>query len=235
MAVWCSSPRRGRTSPCRNASASSRRIFGKWILQRNLGGVRRAMLDSAQYAVAIPGGTDALIHARCVPRGSDLPPPAWQVNAFPSLEHNSIDEAMQRLVPGVTPFCSWSHAEASTVWTPGDRSLLSDRGAEQGDPPGSLQCGVALTGVRDHGAVARRSGPCQLLLARSLFDVWFADDGQGYMRPAMVQEYLHTLDSKSTSTHSTTRAPESGQCVVLATRPSRWLCSWATQPRPRGL
>ena len=101
-----------------------RRIFGKWILQRNLGRVRRAMLDSAQYAVAIPGSTDILIHARRAFREAVTSDPSMGVwvevdvdfaNAFPSLEHDSIDEAMQRLVPGVAPWCSWSHAEASTV------------------------------------------------------------------------------------------------------------------------
>ena len=122
-----------------------------------LGGVRRAMLDNAQYAVAVPGGTDILIHARRAFREAVTSAPGMGVwvevdvdfaNAYPSLEHDSIDEAMHRLVPGVAPWCSWSHAEASTVRTPAGRALWSDRGAEQGDPMGSLQCGVALAGVR---------------------------------------------------------------------------------------
>ena len=102
-AVWCSSPRRCRTG---RVDPSAER------------GPRAArLLDSAQHAVAISGGTDILILARRAFREAVTSDPSKGVwvevdvdfaTAFPSLEHDSIDEAMQRLVPGVAPWCSWS-------------------------------------------------------------------------------------------------------------------------------
>ena len=115
-------------------------------------------------------------------------------NAFPSLEHDRIDEEMQRLVPGVAPWCSWSHAEASTVWTPAGRSLLSDVARSRGTS--QSRCSVALPSLACVSAVLWRAllagiaadGTPPAAAGPEPFDVWFADDGKGDMRPAMLQE-----------------------------------------------
>ena len=65
-----------------------------------------------------------------------------------------------------------------------------DRGAEQGDPHGNLQCGAVLA---DMSAEATRSFSLAAPGA-PMFDVWYADDAQALCRPAHLDDFLRTLD-----------------------------------------
>ena len=65
-------------------------------------------------------------------------------------------------------------------------------GAEQGDPEASTQCGAVIAGARRRARTALAqgagAGPTHA------FDVWYADDGQAFVRPDGIGEYLRALD-----------------------------------------
>ena len=85
--------------------------------------------------------------------------------------------------------------------------------------PRKGRCNVALPSLACVSAVLWRAGSCSLesLRARSPepFDVWFADDGQGYMRPAMLQEYLHTLDDEAAKVGAVRSAGDAAKSTAV--------------------
>ena len=74
---------------------------------------------------------------------------------------------------------------------------LANRGAEQGDPHGSLHCGVVLSQVRQTALqrFAQRKGVEPT--ATEQFDFWYADDGQFVCRPGDVDLFLSCLDESA--------------------------------------
>eukprot|EP00973_Karenia_brevis_P062206 8652298-Karenia_brevis.AAC.1 len=63
-------------------------------------------------------------------------------NAFPRLEWDAIDASTRRHMPSVAPWTSWCHAQPNVVYLPSGDRVMADRGAEQGDPLGPLQCAL---------------------------------------------------------------------------------------------
>ncbi len=179
-----------------------RRVIAKHALHRFQGRIRQHMIRARQFGVCVPGGTETLIHARSVLEEciqSDPGNGVWAVidldwaNCYPSLEWDDIDDAMQDVLPEVAPWTRWCHQHAAPINLPSGGVHTARRGAEQGDPHGSLQCGLvlakrsreALASLRQH---LRSEHP-------GIFDAWYADDGQVLCRPAHVDAYLGAIDA----------------------------------------
>ena len=201
--------RRGRKPRPVRVGEVWRRTISKRLLHKAAPTVRKAMLRSHQYAVSVPGGTEPLVHARrcfrkAVQQDSSLG--VWAevdvdvVNAFPTVDWPAIDAAMRAEVPELARWSEWCHGVAAPVVLPSGDEHTTHRGAEQGEPNGSLQCGAVIAGVRRRAADARATAlnggaanPGQRV-GSGAFDAWFADDGQAFMRPQHVDLYLRTPD-----------------------------------------
>ena len=93
----------------------------------------------------------------------------------------------------------------------------------RGTPKG--RCNVALPSLACVSAVLWRAKSCSLESPQAVpppaaagpepFDVWFADDGQGYMRPAMLQEYLHTLDDEAAKVGAVRSAGDAAKSTAV--------------------
>ena len=55
--------------------------------------------------------------------------------------------AVEECLPSLSPWVAWCHAAPVAILLPCGRTVLSDRGAEQGDPMGSLFCGLVIARV----------------------------------------------------------------------------------------
>jgi hypothetical protein len=179
-----------------------RRVVAKHALHQHCGKVRQCMLGVHQYGVSIPGGADILIHARgtleeCLRQ--DAATGVWAlldidfVNAFPRFEWDSVDASMAARVPELSPWTRWCHESPGDIFLPGGETHHARRGAEQGDPLGSLQCGVVLADVTQEALAdfSRRKASD----LPGCFAAWYCDDGQAVCRPADVDLYLQCLDA----------------------------------------
>ena len=100
---------------------------------------------------------------------------------------------MQRHLPELAPWTRWCHAAAAEVDLPGGGIHQVDRGAEQGDPHGSVQCGVVLADVaRDALEEFKQRASRE---SAGYFDFWYCDDGQVVCRPEDVDLYLQCFDA----------------------------------------
>ena len=179
-----------------------RRTVAKHALHQHAAKVRKRMLEAHQYGVSIPGGTDILVHTRRILEEAlqkDVSSGVWAVvdvdfvNAFPSFEWGAIDEAMADQMPELAPWTRWCHAAAADIALPSGEVHHARRGAEQGDPHGSLQCGVVLAGVARAAMkeFVRRKGRPEA----GCFCFWFCDDGQILCRPEDLDLFLECLDT----------------------------------------
>ena len=83
-------------------------------------------------------------------------------NSFGMLEWPAVRYAAQQALPRrFTPAC-WKHAASSEVEQDGVRALPKDRGAEQGDVDGPLECsptlGLVAKSTRQQIHAAQRNG-----------------------------------------------------------------------------
>ena len=181
-----------------------RRLVAKWLLHKHVPTVRKCMLEHHQYGVSVPGGRDAVVHARRTFRETVQADPAlgvWAevdidyVNAFPRLLWDYIGDAVSEHVPGLAAWTDWCHDAPTNVTLPCGDAHATDRGSEQGDPHGSLHCGAALAVVRHRATAARTARQPQD--SPGAFDFWYADDGSALMPPTLVDLYLETLDAEA--------------------------------------
>ena len=158
------------------------------------------MLEYRQFGVAIPNGTEILIHFRSIAeallKGAGPVMACIDIdfeNCYPTLEWDSIREAVARDVPSLLPWVTWCHAAPVPVYLPSGEVRMLDRGAEQGDPLGNVFCALVLAGVARRAretvvaASPRGEGPGYL-------DAWYADDGQVLCKPTKVDPFLRALD-----------------------------------------
>lgn len=178
-----------------------RRILAKHSLSKHLPRVRKIMLAAHQYGVAVPGGAEILVHTRNVAEEAirrDASQGVWAfvdvdlVNCFPSLEWDDVEEAVDEAVPELSPWTRWCHDPGATIDLPAGGSHQAARGAEQGDPHGSLQAALVLARrvfQAEHTFKSQGDG-----LQKPFFSSWLADDGQCICRPEDVDAYLASLD-----------------------------------------
>jgi len=99
------------------------------------------LLSPLQLGVAVSGGCEAAIHAtrrfvENMPAGHVVAKLDFS-NAFNSLHRDAMLESVCRLVPEIYRFCSLSYDKPSLLKF-GSHSILSQVGAQQGDPLGPL-------------------------------------------------------------------------------------------------
>ena len=110
------------------------------------------MVDTNQYGVTMPGGTEFLFHARetveQLGREGKLPPIALidvdLVNCFGSFEWDSIVTASEKLLPEAVPWERWCTAQACEATLPSGERVSVNRGAGQGEPDGPLKASVTI-------------------------------------------------------------------------------------------
>ena len=104
------------------------------------------MLRARQFGVCVPGGAEALIHARSVIEQSAQASPdagVWAaidvdfVNFYPSLEWDDIEDEIETHLPDIVAWTRWCHEIAADIDLPCGETYLAARGAEQGDPHAS--------------------------------------------------------------------------------------------------
>ena len=172
-----------------------RRVIAKRVLHDNRSDIQQACLSARQFGVAVSGGAERLVHFRTlIERHFSFASEEIAIidvdfkSAFPSLEWDSIREAIDELLPGIASWTHWSHLFFTRVVLPSGEELRCDRGAEQGDPLGPIYYAFVLSMMmrRTRAALEHREV--------SLFDAWFLDDGQlaCHLQPADL--VLRTLD-----------------------------------------
>ena len=76
---------------------------------------------------------------------------------------------------------------------PGGGKMAVDRGAEQGDPLGSLYCGLVLALVLER---TRERLAAECPEHANFADAWYMDDGQLFCVPEAVDDVLRLLDEE---------------------------------------
>ena len=202
------------------------------------------MLLFRQFGVAVPKGTETLIHFRITARKLIV---EWNghvlleldidfQNAYPSLEWDSIREAVQEHLPELLPWTQWCHSAPVPVVLPSGEVRLLDRGAEQGDPLGNLYCALVLAGVsmrtRQKVQLALAATPATSQQPVGYLDAWYADDGQALMLPQRADLYLRTLDAEAALVGATRGSGNDIKSTVMLIGPpsevANFSSSWLT-------
>ena len=68
-------------------------------------------------------------------------------NAFPSMYREAINDALEKRIPEFQPWSKWCQDNCGAVCFPSGDEHQARRGAEQGDPLASLQCGCVIADV----------------------------------------------------------------------------------------
>ena len=185
-----------------------RRIISKRSVRTHRSRIQLGVKAHRQGAVAIPRGCEALVHFRdlveraastgtidpLVSVDSDL------ANCFCTLEWDTMREDLQTIVPEVMPWVSWQQQSPGVVVLPCGDELSIDRGAEQGDPLGSLEAASSL-GAASLAAHKSMCGENRELADISPqehwgIDQWFADDGQLFLKSNHADSFLRKIDGE---------------------------------------
>ena len=188
-----------------------RRVIAKGITSDHKSRIQSFMLKLRQMGVAIPGGAEALIHLRAVAEEVMSSADAVAIldldfkNAFPSFEWCSIRESVANHFPSILPWCAWCHAQPSVVYLPSGGVAFVDRGAEQGDPLGSLYCALVLADVasRTRAAMTQELQNEGIQCNAPFLDAWYMDDGEVFCKPAFVELFLRILDLEAAKVGAT--------------------------------
>ena len=173
-----------------------RRVIAKRLVDANREKAQRFCLAARQFGVAVPSGAEGLVHFRAQAErllaAADTATAVIDVdfkNAFPSLEWDEIRASVEAELPDVASWTLWCHAEPARVLLPSGSIVLTNRGAEQGDPLGPIYCALVLARV-----VARARAALEEM-GINFFDAWFLDDGQLVCAPEHADTVLRALDS----------------------------------------
>ena len=218
-----------------------RKIVGKAGLRRHSKEIMKLMIRVCQFGVAMPGGAEALYHARdCIEElaaSGSMGPIAIidvdLVNCFPSIEWEAIVEAYSAELPGMEPWERWCTQQATQATLPSGGQTPIDRGAGQGEPDGPLKTSVTLG-----RAVEREKNRDQSPLASECVDMWFLDDGQIITRPWKIDSILRRLDDTlqqigatrgSKATHGTVKSMVRVFCGPDDTLSPDWLTDYVQE------
>ena len=114
----------------------------------------------------------------------------------------------------------WQHQQNSVTTLPSVTECSSNRGAEQGDVPGTIQSALVLGSAREAHMHAHITSP---FAQQGACDGWHVDDGQAFARCALFDAWLRTLDKALVSLGAT-------RCRVTASsRALRACCAHLTR------
>ena len=162
--------------------------------------LRQTFRNYRQWGVAMPGGAEALVHWRSTVEelarsGSTEPLVAFDLdlaNMFGTIEWSEIREAVAADFPEALSWLQWQHSCVDEVDLPSGGTALTDRGAGQGDVFGSthssLTLGRHMVQHRERFCEARPQQPS------GATDEWFIDDGQAFVKPALAETWLQSVD-----------------------------------------
>ena len=176
-----------------------RKVIGKTLINRHRKTIRKVMVSLRQFGVALPGGAEALFHARetveAMARSGTLPPLAVVdvdlVNCYGSLEWDAIIEAYEEFLPEAVPWERWCTNQPCEATLPSSERVTLNRGAGQGEPDGPVKAAATI------GQAAKRSrSDMRPEVASGTVDVWFIDDGQLFTHPRLVDPVLRALDTR---------------------------------------
>ena len=175
-----------------------RRLVAKRLVDDNRKKVQQLCKAARQFGVAMPGGAEGLVHFRIqLEKFLRLSGSAFAVvdvdfkNAYPSLEWDSIREAVEEDLPEIAPWTRWCHASAGRVVLPCGTSIWIDRGAEQGNPLGPIYCALTLARMMSKVRATLQQGGV------GFFDAWFMDDGQLVCQPDVADRLLRVIDAEA--------------------------------------
>ena len=130
------------------------RVIAKRLVHDNRSKVQSLCPAARQFGVAVPGGTEGLIHFRTsIEQHISRSSPVLAMidvdfqNAFPSVEWDSIRSVVGKQFPAVSGWARWCHASESQIILPSGARVQSDRGVEQGDPLGPVYCALVIAEV----------------------------------------------------------------------------------------
>ena len=142
-----------------------RKCVSRRLLALSEGEIAAVMTTMRQVGVGSQGGAEALaIFHQLVfddwATGSVTAPSARikvdAKNCFGTIEWKAVRNSASSLLPKRAAVAGWKHRALSFVEQEGDQPMTKDRGAEQGDVDGPLECSVALrvvaSGTRPHVA-----------------------------------------------------------------------------------
>ena len=133
-----------------------RRLICKRLLLLLNPDVHKVMLEMRQLGVGMPGGAETLatFHQLLYElwEAGELSTPLARVkiderNCYGSLEWPAVREATRQALPRHFAATCWKHAAASAIEQADMPAAPKDRGAEQGDVDGAMECSVTLGGV----------------------------------------------------------------------------------------
>ena len=173
-----------------------RRLVAKRLLHDQRDRIRQVCLESRQCGVAMPNGTDALVHLRrCLEKVATASSDCFVVldldlrNAFPRFEWRGIRDAVQDSCPALSAWTRWCHGQTARIQLPNGEWYTCDRGAEQGDPLGPVFCALVLKQVAERARIAVEEA------GGWVWDLWYMDDGQVALRPHDAALYLRAFDA----------------------------------------
>ena len=167
--------------------------------------LRRTFRNYHQWGVAMPGGAEALVHWRSTVEelalsGSIEPLVAFDLdlaNMFGTIDWSAIREAVEADFSEALSWLQWQHSSPDEVDLPSGGTAYTDRGAGQGDVFGSthssLTLGRHMAQHRQRFCEARPQQPS------GATDEWFVDDGQAFVKPALAEAWLQSVDRAITS------------------------------------
>ena len=137
------------------------------LLALSEGEIAALTTSMRQIGVGTPGGAEALaiLHQLLYDEwmtGSLSGPLARikvdEKNCFGMIEWKAVREAASRFLPKHTAAARWTHRRLSHVEQEGLSPMPKDRGAEQGDVDGPLECSLAsgLVAAETRGSIAAR-------------------------------------------------------------------------------
>ena len=211
-----------------------RRVIAKRLVDANREKAQRFCLAARQFGVAVPSGAEGLVHFRAQAErllaAADTATAIIDVdfkNAFPSIEWDEIRASVEAELPDVAPWTLWCHAEPARVLLPSGSIVLTNRGAEQGDPLGPIYCALVLARV-----VARARAALEEM-GINFFDAWFLDDGQLVCAPEHADTVLRALDSAAAQAGASraTGADAKSVARVVGSLAARETCAigWRTE------
>jgi hypothetical protein len=180
----------------------------KWVSRRllklNSNDTARVMTAMRQFGNGTSGGTEAMAIFQQLLydswREGELTRPLARLkidetNCFGMLEWQSIRKAARDALPRHYAVASWKHLSTSQVEQPGITPAPKDRGAEQGDVDGPLECSLTLGKVASEARYEVHS-------AQRLGNLPWATDAGEDVRAAEVeydQRRVQTTAWESTS------------------------------------
>ncbi len=169
----------------------------KRILAKASSRLRPHLAQMRQWGIAFPRGAEGIIHWRTTVEEAartGLIDPVVVAdldmrNFFNTVEWAAIRESVHRHFEEAIHVVEWEQRSPGTTVLPDGAAFRFNRGAEQGEPLGSVKAVLPLGEAR--GKVAARGAEF-----RGACDEWFIDDGTLICAPGLLDPWLRAFDAE---------------------------------------